>query len=103
MYVDIAVTEATTVTSRLLSQRAKCDGAAAASAERDKHWRYPGPDMVPFVIEAGGRLGESAEAFLRSVTPKDLEDRAAELAAAKQTLSCLLQLGSAEVLLGSVA
>ena len=103
VYVDIAVTEATTASAQALSQRARVDGAAAAHEEQEKHWRYPGPDLIPFVLEAGGRLGESAESFLRSVAPKDLEDRAAEIAAAKQALSCLLQLGNAEVLLGASA
>ena len=103
VYVDIAITEAGTASAQALSQRAQVDGAAAAHEEREKHWRYPGPDLIPFVVEAGGRMGVSAESFLRSVVPKDLEDRPAEIAAAKQALSCLLQLGNAEVLLGSAA
>ena len=103
VYLDIAITEAITASARALSQRARVDGAAAAHEEQEKHWRYPGPNLIPFVLEAGGRFGESAESFLRSVTPKDLDDRAAEISAAKQALSCLLQLGNAEVLLGATA
>ena len=83
VHVDIAITEAATASARDLSQRARADGAAAAREEQEKHWRYPGPDLIPFAVEAGGRLGESAESFLRSVIPKDLEDRAKKIASAK--------------------
>ena len=67
--------EAASISLPTRGQRAARDGAAAASEENDKRRRYPGPDLVPFVVEAGGRLGESAEALLRSVAPKDPEER----------------------------
>ena len=67
MYVDVAVTEASAAGGHVAAERARTDGAAALHEEKEKHRRYPGPDMIPFVIEANGRLGEEAEMLLRSV------------------------------------
>ena len=74
---------------------------AAADAEDEKRKRYPGPDLVPFVVEAGGRLGEAAESLIRSVAPKDPVERSMAISAAKRSLSTLLQLGNAEVVIGA--
>ena len=57
--------------------------------------------MIPFVVEAGGRLGEAAESLLRSVAPKDPAERSVAIAAAKKSLSSLLQLGNAEAVIGA--
>ena len=57
--------------------------------------------MVPFVVEAGGRLGEAAETLIRSVAPKDPVERSLAIASAKRTLSSLLQMGNAEVVIGA--
>ena len=101
VYIDVAITEAAFSAGNTLTQRASQDGAAAAQKEDDKRKRYPGPDLVPFVVEAGGRLGESAEALIRSVAPKDPVERASAIAAAKRSLSSPLQLGNAEALIGA--
>ena len=73
----------------------------AEEGEDGKRRRYPGPDLVPFVIEAGGRLGEAAQSLIRSVAPKDPVERAMAISTAKKTLSSLLQFGNAEVLIGA--
>ena len=101
VYIDIAIVEAATASASASRQRAAGDGVAAAEEEDDKHRRYPGPDLVPFVLEAGGRLGEAAQSLIRSVTPRDLADRGREIASAKRTMSNLIQLGNAEVKIGS--
>ena len=101
VYVDIAVVEAGAGAASTLRERSVQDGLAAAREEDDKRRRYPGPDLVPFVVEAGGRLGESAQSLIRSVAPRDPVDRGQEIAAAKRTLSALLQLGNSEVEIGS--
>ena len=101
VYVDVAVVEAGSESAHALTRRALQDGAAAAEEENDKRKRYPGPDLVPFVVEAGGRLGEAAELLIRSVAPKDPVERSAAISEAKRALSNLVQLGNAEVVLGA--
>ena len=101
VYVDVAIVEAASSSAAAWRARSAQDGVAAAEEEDAKRRRYPGPDLVPFVVEAGGRLGVAAQSLLRSVVPKDLADRAQEIAAAKRTLRALLQLDNAEVELGS--
>ena len=63
--------------------------------------RYPGPDLVPFAVEALGRPGRDAVAFLRSLAPPDPETRSVVLGAAWQALSVALQVGNAELLLSA--
>ena len=98
-YVDVSVTDAATVDQERLRRRARHDGAAALSQEDVKRLRYPGADLVPFVLEALGRPGESAVALLRSVAPLEKELRGPVVGAAWQTLSALLQEELAEALL----
>jgi len=102
VYVDVAVTDAATTCAQALRARAKRDGAAASEEEDEKRGRYPGPDLTPFVVEALGRLGDSADAFLRSLAPRDPEERSRVLRAARQTLSVLVQIGNAELLLSAM-
>ena len=101
VYIDVAIVEAGVGSPHAQRLRSKNDGEAAAREEDDKRKRYPGPDLVPFVLEAGGRLGEAAEALIRSVAPKDPVERAVAIASAKRALSTLLQLGNAEVVIGA--
>ena len=101
MYIDVEVTDAATLDAHELRTRAVRDGAAAAREEDRKRLRYPGPDLVPFVIEAMGRPGDSADALLRSLAPRDLTERSRVLGAARQSLSVLLQMGNAELILSS--
>ncbi len=102
VYVDVAVTDAGTVDLHELRQRAAADGAAALRKEDRKRLRYPGPELLPFVVEALGRPGGSAMSFLKEVAPKSLEERAKALGAARQSLSALLQMGNAELLMSAV-
>ena len=63
--------------------------------------RYPGPDLVPFAVEALGRPGKGAVAFLRSLAPADPELRSAALGSSWQALSATLQVENAELLLSA--
>ena len=56
-YADIVIPTASSDTPELVRSRAARDGAAAARAEDGKRLRYPGPDLVPFAVEALGRPG----------------------------------------------
>ena len=65
---------------------------ASRRAERVKHERYPGVQLVPFAVEVGGRLGAEARTFLLNETrqlPRDLQ--AKELSRACRVVSCALQ------------
>ena len=99
--MDVAITEASTANLAERRQRAARDGVAAEREEDEKRRRYPGPNVVPFVLESLGRVGESANALLRSLVPSDSADRAQVLGSARQSLSVLLQIGNAEQVLSS--
>ena len=101
VYLDVAVSDPATPNVHELRQRANRNGAAAMREEDAKRLRYPGPDLTPFVLESLGRMGPSADAFLRAVVPKDMENRALVLGQARQSLSVLLQTGTAELVLSA--
>ena len=63
--------------------------------------KSPGTPMVPFVVEALGRLSPEAHALLATVAPADKKVRSQVLRTAKQTLSVLVQTGLAELLLSA--
>ena len=99
VYLDVAVSDPATPNVHELRQRANRNGAAAMREEDAKRLRCPGPDLTPFVLESLGRMGPSADAFLRAVVPKDMENRALVLGQARQSLSVLLQTCNAELVL----
>ena len=82
--------------------RAARNGVAAAEAEDSKRLRYPGPNLVPFVVELLGRPGEDAISVLRSFAPSDPAERSTVLGHAWQTLSVLIQNAHAEQLMSAV-
>ncbi|CAK0858663.1 unnamed protein product, partial [Prorocentrum cordatum] len=67
-------------------------GEASRRGERDKHARYPGERLTPFVFEAGGRLGAETRVWLKAEVRRlpDAE-QARELARAHRALTCGLQ------------
>jgi len=67
--------------------------------EDTKRLRYPGADLVPFVLETLGRPGEAAKSFLRALAPVDPEERSVVLSAAWQSISTIIQVANAEALL----
>ena len=87
----------------LACARAARSGAAAASMEDTKRRRYPGPNLIPFVVEAMGRPGDDAVALLRSFAPADPSERSVVLGSAWQALSVLIQMENAELLLSAYA
>ena len=101
VYLDVVVPTAGSTNPETVRSRAAKDGAAAARAADGKRVRYPGPDLVPFAVEALGRPGRDAAAFLRSLAPSEPEARSAVLGAAWQSLSVVLQMGNAELLLSA--
>ena len=102
-YIDVSIPSAFSTCPELLRARAARDGAAAARAEDGKRLRYPGPDLVPFVVEALGRPGADAIALLRACAPEQPEERSQALGSAWQALSATLQTQNAELLLAAEA
>ena len=105
-YADVAVTSAATMSAANLAKRASTDGAAAADMVRSKRSKYPAAKspvtpMVPFVVEAFGRLSPEAHGLLEAVAPADRKVRSQVLRTAKQTLSVLVQTELAELLLSA--
>ena len=105
-YADVAVTSAATTSAANLAKRARTDGSAASDMVRSKQSKYPqgrspATPMVPFVVEALGRLSPEAHALLATVAPADKKVRSQVLRTAKQTLSVLVQTGLAELLLSA--
>ena len=105
-YVDVAVTSAATASARGRSRRAAKDGVAAADMVRTKRSRYPAhklpnSPLTPFVVEALGRMSPEAEDFLRAHAPEDKAERSLVLRRAKQSLSVLVQVRLAELLLSA--
>ena len=98
-YIDVAVVTASTPDQERLRRRARDGGAAAAAHEDVKRIRYPGPELVPFVVESLGRPGLAAQRLMRTLAPKDMAERGAVLGKAWQTLSVLMQTQLAERLI----
>ena len=68
--------------------------------ERKKHGRYPGPALVPFVLDVRGAWGKEAQAWLRDVTPQlHCEDKAGAVALLKWRIASTLQSAVADAAL----
>ena len=65
VWVDVAITNASSSCERTQRERALHDGRAARDEEAVKRSRYHGR-ATPFVLEAHGRPGPSALAFIRT-------------------------------------
>ena len=57
--------------------------------------------MVPFVVEALGRLSPDAEGLLRALAPVEKQTRSVVLRRAKQSLSVVIQTRLADLLLSA--
>ena len=94
--------------TQLIARRAREDGVAAKDMVRTKRSKYPAAKapatpMVPFVIEALGRLSPEAQGLLNALAPEDKELRSLVLRRAKQSLSVLVQTRLADLLLSAEA
>ena len=99
--MDVTVVSASSVDGGTIRMRAARDGAAAARAEDTKRVRYPGPQLIPFAIEALGRPGACAETLMRTYAPEELSERSAVLGSAWQDLSVIIQTANAELILAA--
>jgi hypothetical protein len=91
-WIDVSIRHPAAGDAAAVGAAARRDGEAARRGERDKHLRYPGAALVPFVVEVFGRVGGEAREWLRSlvaVLPEDMQS--SELALAYRMISCAVQ------------
>ena len=89
-WLDFAVTNAGTNSRRHVQTNARTDGAAARAEEGVKRWRYHGR-ALPMVMEAGGRPGASALAFIRAYAQEADEGFSVSASHAWASLSSIIQ------------
>ena len=106
-YVDVAYANACSLGDPATTlARARTAGKAAGEREEEKRRRYPPAlnphaELIPFVVEARGRLGAEVMPFLRQHAPADPMLRSAVLARATREISILTQRGLAALLLAA--
>ena len=91
-WLDVTVRHPAAGNEAAVRAAARRDGEAGRRAEREKHDRYPGPQLTPLALEIGGRVGAEARLWLLSQVRQLPQDtQTAELARAYKVLSCALQ------------
>ena len=105
-YVDVAYTNAVSFDAAATLRAARTPGKAASEREEHKRKRYP-PEhhphaaLIPFVVEARGRLGAEVLPFLKQHAPAEEPLRSAVLARALHDISIITQQGLAALLLAA--
>ena len=98
--IDISVTDAVSECPKHTQANAHHDATAAQAREHDKRKRYQNhPQLIPFVLETGGRWGPTAEAFIKTVAPTDTTERNEQITLLRYNLSTTLQRDSADMIL----
>ena len=105
-YVDVAYTNAASFDAAATLRAARTPGKSASEREDHKRKRYPPADnphceLVPFVVEARGRLGAEVLPFLRQHAPAEEPLRSAVLARATREISIITKRGLAALLLAA--
>ena len=98
--IDLSVTDAVSECPKHTAANAHHNATAATTREHDKRRRYNDhPQLIPFVLETGGRWGPTAEAFIKSVAPTDTTERTEALTQLRYALACSLQRNNADMIL----
>ena len=105
-YVDVAYTNACSEDAAATLRAARTAGKAASEREEHKRKRYPPAnnphaELIPFVVEARGRLGAEVLPFLRQHAPTEQPLRSKALARATREISIVTQRGLAALLLAA--
>ena len=75
------------------------EGVVAAVAEHAKRRHYSGREVTPFVLEEHGRMGETAEKFIKLIAPVAPEDRSKAINDAYRRIAGLIQKESADAII----
>ena len=105
-YVDVSFANACSTSAAATLRAARTAGKAASETEDRKRKRYPQAkhphaELIPFVVEARGRLGAEVLPFLRQHAPVAEPQRSAALARALREISIITQQGLANLLLAA--
>ena len=105
-HVDVSFANACTTSAAATLRAARTAGKAASETEDRKRKRYPQAkhphaELIPFVVEARGRLGAEVLPFLRQHAPVAEPQRSAALARALREISIITQQGLANLLLAA--
>jgi len=91
-WIDVSVRHPAAGTAADRARAARKPGEAARRGEKDKHERYPGPQLTAFVVELPGRLGGEARQFLKDQVQRLPADQwTYELSRAYRVISCTVQ------------
>ena len=96
VWIDVAVVSVLSEDPRHTARRARTDGVAARDAEQRKRNRYRGL-ATPFVVEIGGRPGDSARGVIARMALDEGSGPSADVAAAWQSLAAILQAETSEI------
>ena len=91
-WIDVTVRQPAAAPDAATRAAAKKDGEASRRAEREKHERYPGPQLTPFAMETPGRICAEARFWLLAKVrelPPDMQR--SEIDRAYRMLSCAVQ------------
>lgn len=97
-YIDVTIVSPIVHTAYHLAAAAKKPGYAALRAEYGKRQRYPIPNLIPFVLELGGRPGPTALRFVRELFKVEGSTRSQTIADVWATISSTLQSSIADQL-----
>ena len=97
MLVDVTVVSPNAGDASFVNACSRRDGYAARRAAVAKRRKYDDPDLLPFAIETGGRLGADARSLLSAMAAR-AENPTKELSYLYRAVSSLLQDGVARQL-----
>ena len=97
--VDVCVTSPFAGDSRYVTACARRNGYSSRRAAIAKRNKYNSPELAPFALETGGRLGADARALLKLMA-SHADDPTAELNYYYRAVSSVLQDGVARQILG---
>ena len=100
-YVDLTVVSALSADA-LSSGAAVRSGAAAEVAARGKYRDYPNCNVVPFVIEDHGRLGEEALRLVRALAPVVPSERSKAIRQLHRSMGATLQRVAADAVIAAI-
>ena len=105
-FVDVSYTNACSFNAEKTVRAARTAGKAASERADEKRKRYPPQDhphaeLIPFVVDARGRLGAEALPFLKQHALAEEPLRSAVLARALRDISIITQQGLAASLIAA--
>ena len=100
VHVDVKVADATS-REALSKNAANRDGVAAQVLDNRKRSKYPNISVMPFSVEAHGRLGEDAKKLAKIIGPADTKYRSTAIADLYQRVASLLQRTQADAIIAA--